>query len=192
MMWLKPSIKFGTTEMNYDTIKTARLILEPFSGKHLSEKYVSWLNDPEVVKFSENRHQIHTLESCSQYVESFKGSNNFLWAIKLADNGEHIGNINAYWDINNNVADLGIMIGERGAWGKGFGYEAWQAVCDYLFAEKNVRKITGGCVAKNLGMIHIMRKSQMEEDGCRKQHHLLDGETVGVIHMAVFNPAVEK
>ena len=168
-------------------IITERLILEPFSEKYLSEEYVSWLNNPELMKFSENRHRTHTLESCREYMESFNNSSNFFWAIILRNSQKHIGNINVYIDTYNSTADIGLLIGDSNAHRKGFGYEVWSAVIDFLIAEQNIRKITAGTMALNQGMLKIMKNSGMMEDGIRKGQFILDREAVDGIYMAIFN-----
>ena len=40
-------------------IGTTRLQIIPFREEYLTERYVSWLNDPEVVRFSDQRHRQH-------------------------------------------------------------------------------------------------------------------------------------
>jgi len=172
---------------NCKTIKTKRLLLKPFSKIYLSEKYISWLNNTDLMKFSENRHREHTFESCREYLESFHNSPHFFWAVTMRKTGEHIGNINAYLDINNSVADIGIIIGEKSAFGKGYGSEAWNAVCNYLLNNKDIRKITAGTMASNRAMLRIMEKSGMIPDGIRKDHYLLNGKPIDIIHMAKYS-----
>jgi RimJ/RimL family protein N-acetyltransferase len=167
-------------------IETPRLIIEPFSEKYLTPRYVSWLNDPEVVRYSEQRHRQHTLESCKKYYESFAGTPNFFWAISLKDTEFHIGNLNAYVDIMNKVADIGILLGEKAAWGKGHGLEAWKAVCDYLLGNGGIRKISAGTLALNAGMLNIMIRSGMVEDGRRFRHYLVEGHEIDLLHYALF------
>src|SRR6185436_19791092 len=113
---------------------TKRLQVEPFSvERHLSDRYVSWLNDPEVTRFSEQRRRTHTRESCRQYAASFEGTPNHFWAVVARDPLiGHLGNLNAYVNAEHQTADVGILIGERPAQGKGFATEAWSAVCDFL------------------------------------------------------------
>lgn len=168
-------------------IETPRLRIVPFSEAYLSSRYVSWLNDPEVVRYSEQRHRRHTLESCRQYWQSFKDSPNFFWAITAVDTKiGHIGNINAYIDENNSTASVGIMIGERRVWGKGYGLEAWMAVCHYLRQDIGIRKVTAGTVALNKGMLRIMEKSGMVADGRWIRQCVVDGEEVDIIFAALF------
>ena len=170
-----------------DTIKTPRLIIVPFSKKYLTERYVDWLNDPEVVKYSEQRHARHTIESCREYMKSFDGTPNYFWAIVVRESDcGHIGNINAYIDPVNHLADMGILIGERSVWGCGFGVEAWVAVCGYLIETLKMRKITAGTLAPNKRMLGLMHAAGMVEDGRRKRHYLFEGKETDVLHRALF------
>lgn len=170
-----------------EEIPTQRLRLVPFSSEHLTPRYISWLNDQEVMKFSEHRHETNTLATGRAYWQSFQGTNNFLWAIEARDSTlGHIGTMTAYLDIINEVADMGIMIGNRLAWGKGYGLESWQALGRWLLEEAGVRKITAGTMADNKAMLAIMNKAGMVPDGVRKAQVLLDGQPVDIVYSALF------
>lgn len=169
-------------------IKTKRLILVPFSKHHLSEEYVSWLNDKEIMKYSDQRFIEHTISSCYDYWKSFEKSANQFWAITLKDqDNKHIGNITTTVDTFHNVTDISILIGERKIWGKGYGLEAWLAICDHLFTKKKVRKITAGTLEVNKPMLKLMEKSNMIEDGRRRHHCLFEQKEVDVIYASLFN-----
>ena len=172
-------------------IETARLRIVPFSEDYLTPRYVAWLNDPEVVRYSEQRHRHHTLESCRDYWLSFVETPHYFWAI-LVSEGQlgHIGNINAYVDEKNRLADVGILIGEKAVWGQGYGSETWCAVCEHLLNEKGIRKVTAGTMALNMGMLRIMERSGMVADGRRLRHYLFEGKETDIIHMALFNDKV--
>lgn len=168
-------------------IETQRLRIVPFSEAYLSSRYVSWLNDPVVVRYSIQRYKRHTLETCREYWQSFKDTPNSLWAITVVDGEfEHIGNISAYIDVYNSIAGVGIMIGERGVWGQGYGLEAWVAVCHYLLYDIGVRKVEAGTLVSNKGMLRIMEKSGMVADGRRIRHWLVDGQEVDAVFAALF------
>lgn len=168
-----------------DIIETSRLQLVTFCKEYITPEYVAWLNNPAVVRYSEQRHRKHSLESCQQYFYSFKNTPNRLWAIVCA--GQHIGNISAYIDPYNGLADIAILIGELSCWGKGYGFEAWDAVCHYLLKTLNIRKVTAGAMSVNTAMIQIMKKANMLEDGCRKCHHMIEGQLADVMYYALFN-----
>ena len=178
-------------------LETERLRLEPFGEPHLTERYVAWLADPEVVRWSEQRRRSHTLASCRAYVDSFRGTPNMLFAIVAKDPAlGHLGNLNVYIDTRHGVADIGILMGERAAWGKGYGREAWGAIMGALLRDPTMRKVTGGCVADNVAMVKIMRACGMVEDGRRVRHYVYDGREVDVVTFASFtagaNRAIEE
>jgi RimJ/RimL family protein N-acetyltransferase len=176
-----------------ETIESDRLKIVPFSEEYLTPSYVGWLNDPEVVRFSEQRHHVHTLESCREYMKSFFGTANHFWAVVTKDNElGHIGNINAYVDVYNSVADLGILIGERRAWRQGYGSEAWNAVCGYLLKELRIRKITAGTLSVNTAMLRVMRRAGMMEDGRRIRHRLYEGSETDVVYASLFRSSTGK
>jgi RimJ/RimL family protein N-acetyltransferase len=169
-------------------LRAERLELRPFSQEFLTERYVSWLNDKAVVRYSEQRHRSHTMESCRTYAQSFEQGPHFFWAI-VADDIElgHIGNMTATVNRNNRVADLAIMIGEAKARGHGFGLEAWRRACQFLLTELGMRKVTAGAMAVNMPMLRVMELSGMIEEGRRKQQFLLDGKPVDLVMFARFS-----
>jgi RimJ/RimL family protein N-acetyltransferase len=147
-------------------IRTNRLTLRiPLYTQPTLSKQVQWLNDVDVVKFSQQRHRTHTLGSQMAYIASFRPPNDFR-EIFLGD--EIIGTISAQVDGVNSIADVGIMIGEKSKWGKGYGQEAWDVFCDAL----HCRKIEAGCDDRNRAMQKICLKYGMQEEGRRKSRFL--------------------
>jgi RimJ/RimL family protein N-acetyltransferase len=166
--------------------ETKRLRGERFEEKHLSDRYVGWLRDPEVVRYSEQRFREHTLESCQDYLRSFEGTPNVFVALIGKEGNDHVGNMNAYVEERHRVADIGVLLG-RDTWGKGYGAEAWLAMMDYLFRSlPTLRKITGGCVANNEAMVRIMRRCGMQDDGRRSKQYVYDGAEVDIVYAAAF------
>lgn len=196
-MWYGPLKKFGhyVTRFNRQAsemgtlpeIKTRRLKIVPFAERHLTEVYVAWLNNKDLMNFSEQRHRDHTIESCRAYMSSFEGTPHYFWAILETESRlGHIGNINAYLDLLNGLADVGILIGEPAARGKGLGLEAWKAVCDGLFTHTATRKITAGTMVANIPMLRIMERSGMVPDGRRAGHYRHGSEDNDLAHAALF------
>lgn len=169
------------------TIETERLILCAHRDDHISPRYAGWLNDPETMALSRQRLTVHTVESCRAFVDGFADTPHYLWAIdRKGETPDHIGNIRANIDTTNNTADVAILIGERSCWGTGIGAEAWQAVCNWLLGDGGVRKVYAGTTSINKGMLGIMRKTHMVDDGVRERHYEIDGKEVDVIYAALF------
>lgn len=168
-------------------LEAPRLWLQPFADRWLSPRYVSWLNDPVVVRYSEQRYIRHTLESCQAYWQSFAGTPHYFWAIIAKDPAlGHIGNLTAYVDARHQLADLGILLGERRVWGQGLAAEAWQAACQFLLEGLGLRKVTAGTLSVNTAMLRLMERTGMQFDGCRTRQMLWEGQEVDIIHAALF------
>jgi RimJ/RimL family protein N-acetyltransferase len=162
------------------TIATKNLSLRKLSKA--SPLQVRWLLDPEVVRYSEQRHNNHTFTTQHRYVQSFSGSSH-LWAIFLVKTNEHIGNLSARHDAPNNVADVGIMLGDTRYWGLGYATEAWKDACAWLLDKDggSVRKLEAGCMHTNEGMLNIIRGSGFKQEGERLNHFVQAGNPVNAL-----------
>ena len=160
-------------------------LLIPFATRHLSSRYVSWLNNPEVVRYSEQRHRIHTLESCRAFVSRFGSGPDRLWAIEVG--GIHVGNITAIVNVPNGTAEINILIGESGKWCSGIGTESCREAINAML-DAGYRKIWMETLSCNLPMLRVMNKIGLVADGVTRRHFVVDGLEVDAIRMAVFAP----
>ena len=167
------------------TLTTSRLILSPYTAGMVKDRHLLWLSDPEVVKYSEQRHREHTMETQHAYLNGF-GPDQYIWLIS-PKTYEAIGTITAYVDAPNQTADMGIMLG---AWrGKGFGLEAWQAVMGWLWeAYPELRKIECGMMFSNQPMRKLATKCGFKFEGMRWRHFLLDGKEEDCLLYGKFRP----
>ena len=161
--------------------------LRPFRESDISNIFVSWLNDKEVVKYSNQRFLNHTHESCLDYLKGFSNTQNIYWAIEDKKTKELYGSITAYIQDNHGIADIGLMVGNKNAWGRGIGFDSWMLMMDFLFKQRNIRKVTGGTLKTNTGMIRIMEKSIMIHEATRKDHELIDGKPVDILYFCKFS-----
>lgn len=160
------------------TISTARLTLRPLTSP--SSRNLAWLRDSDVVRYSEQRHREHTLSTQLQYITSFVGKSK-LWGIYLSGSNQHIGNVSAMHDAPNNVADVGIMIGETELWGRGLAAEAWKAACSFLLNVGGIRKLEAGCARSNAAMLKIIQGNGFKQEGELVGHFLIDGAPVSSV-----------
>ncbi len=172
--------------MTPTVISGERLHLRPFSEADITADYIRWLNDPEVVRFSNQRFRHHDDESCLAYLRTFADSDNLFLAICRCNDQRLIGTMTAYVSSQHGTADMGLLIGERGLWGNGYGLEAWNLLLDYLLRDHKLRKITAGTLRCNVGMTSIMERSGMGLEAIRSQQELVDGEAQDVLYFAKF------
>jgi [ribosomal protein S5]-alanine N-acetyltransferase len=167
------------------TLYSPRLQITIFEPRHLTDQYVGWLNDPDTVRYSEQRHTNHTIESCANYIKSLSNDVETFCAIESGSFG-HIGNLTITRDLPNKTADMAIVIGHPEAKGMGLGAEAWGTVMQYLFGHEGIRKITAGTMATNTSMLQVMHTNSMKQEGSRIAHFLVDGMEVDLIQFAAF------
>ena len=55
-----------------------KIKLVKFNKKFLTKRYISWLNDKKLMRFSEQRFKKHTLNSCKKYLEEFSKKKRFI------------------------------------------------------------------------------------------------------------------
>ena len=161
-------------------------LLRPFSAGDISAEYVGWLADSEVVRFSNQRFRTHTQESALAYLNSFAGSDNLFLGIRLAEGQRLIGTITAYRSQSHQTADMGLLIGDRICWGRGIGLDAWSTLMDYLLNVCRLRKVTGGTLRSNVGMVRIMERSGMELEAVRAKQELVDQVAQDALYYAKF------
>lgn len=171
----------------FPNLYSERLLIRAFQKTDLTETYVSWLNDPDVVRYSEQRHQHHSIESCLHYFASFKNSPNYFCAIIDRLQQQHIGNLTITIDESNKRADIAILIGNKQYWSKGIGTEVFKVTIDWLLKQRGMRKVTAGTMAANRSMVNVMKRSNMEIEAVRKRHFLLNGNEVDLICAAKFS-----
>ena len=165
---------------NSRSITGPKLRLVPFSKAHVTDSYLSWLGNPQLLRFSRNRLHKHTRESSLQYLESFSGSENFFWAVETLADNQHVGTMTTYVDAHNRTADLGILIGPEMT-GFGCGKEAWGLALRHGFERLNLRKITGGTTANNTAMTRILEHWHMVREGTLRHQELLDDGEIDVL-----------
>lgn len=169
----------------------SNLKILPFGKKHFTKRYISWLNDKDVVEFSEQRHQKHTRKTCQSYIKSLKKNKGKLYAIELR-NHCHIGNISVHRNIENGTAEIGILIGEKKEWGKGYGGEALSLILKMLLQDATIRKITAGAMSENKGMIKLACGSGMKIEAVIPKYFYWNQRQINLVYMAKYNPKFKK
>ena len=95
-----------------ESAQVSLFLLEP---EHVTQDYVSWLNDSQVNQYLECRFVRHTIESTKKFVQAMLDSpDNLFLGIRSHLFDRHIGNIKiGPIDKNHGFGLLGIMIGEK-------------------------------------------------------------------------------
>jgi len=163
------------------------VIVRQFCQTDITAEYLSWLNDPNVTRFSNQRFYSHTRQSANAYFTSFIGNDNLFLSILNATTGHAIGTMTAYINGHHNTADLGLLIGDSESWGKGYGQDAWNTVGNWLLNFQSIRKLTAGAAVGNVAMVKIMERFDMKFEAIQVGQELIDGEPHDLVYYAKFN-----
>jgi RimJ/RimL family protein N-acetyltransferase len=155
-------------------IRGLKVLLRTFSLEDINDRYFAWLNDPLVVRYSNQRFLTHDRESCVRYLNSFSGTDNLFVSVRRLDTNQAIGTMTAYISRRHGTVDVGIMIGDKSVWGGGYGQDAWNTFTNWLLAQGSIRKLTGGALACNAAMIRIMERSGMQLEAVRKSQEIVE------------------
>ncbi|MGI9341893.1 MAG: GNAT family N-acetyltransferase [Gammaproteobacteria bacterium] len=168
---------------DWQTEKIELFLLEP---QHVGDAYVRWLNDPEINAYLEGRFVTHTVESTREFVRSCleNPATLFLGIRMLEGDAQHVGNIKiSPIDRSHGLGEVGVLIGERSAWGKGIGSDAISAISRIAKHQLSLRKLTAGCYESNVGSLKAFEKAGFEIEATRRDHFILDGRPEGLILM---------
>ncbi|MEI7707621.1 MAG: GNAT family protein [Chlorobium sp.] len=163
-----------------------KVLLRPFTQADIDDRYIGWLNDPAVVRLSNQRFRKHDRESSMRYLSSFSGTGNFFLSARAMSDHRQLGTLTAYLSLHHGTIDVGIMIGDKSVWGQGYGQDAWNTLTIWLLKQKGIRKLTAGTTSVNYGMIKLMERSGMTLEAVRKEQELVAGVPVDLLYYAKF------
>ena len=151
--------------------------------------YTRWFQDPEVLRLLSERPVIPWSGSAERRAleRMARGQDDSVhFAIHAVSDGQLIGNCSfKEIDHKNGSAGVGIVIGERGYWGKGFGRDALRLMLRYGFSELNLHRIWLKVFAFNERAIRAYRKVGFVEEGRLREAIYRDGRYWDELIMAV-------
>jgi len=83
------------------------------------------------------------------------------------------------------TCELGIAIGDREYWGRGYGRDAVLLLLNYAFRVRNLRKVSLRTNGNNERAIRAYRACGFIEEGRLRRHVWSDGAYIDLVHMGV-------
>ena len=158
-----------------------KIELNLINESHVGEKYVDWLNDYDVVRYTEQRFTHHKESEIKSYVKHILSSESeFLYGI--FHEGIHIGNIKiGPINTQHQVADMGYIIGEKAYWGKGIMTEAIRIASGYCKEIYKLKKITAGVYENNKASIKVLQNNGFKQEGILISQVDFEGDRINVL-----------
>ena len=154
--------------------------------------FVAWLNDPEV------RYGLAMYLPLSQVEEEHwfenvqkreRDEQPLVIEVKSQDGWTMIGNSGFFnIDWRNRDAELGIVIGDKTYWNKGYGTEVMRLLLHHGFTTLNLHRIFLRVFAENPRAIRAYEKAGFVHEGRMRQAEFRDGKYLDVLFMSVLRP----
>ena len=153
-------------------IETTRLILRPFIKEDANDVF-EYLNEPLVNCFACMK--LNTMEDAYELMHERSKDNEYTFAIVLKENNKVIGEIDAHPESmspeQNSILDTfsPCWILNKKYHGLNYAYEAAYAFFDYLFKEKQARRIYAYTEDYNIPSQKLCKKLGMRQEGLFKE-----------------------
>src|SRR5581483_953544 len=157
-----------------------------------AERAHRWINDWEVARFLIARYPV-SLAAERAWVEHTPSPS--FQSLPLAIHtleGVHIGNIDLR-DIQpeNRTAEIGIMIGEKEYWSRGYGADAVRTLARFAFRQMNLQRVHLRTYEYNERGQRAFQKAGMTVEGRLRRHIYMDGRYWDVILMGMLREEFE-
>lgn len=163
-------------------IDMGEIYLRSLRQEDLIGNWYMWLNDPVVTRFQDKGIIPNTREKQQSYFEYLaKSSSDIVLAIVFDQTNLHIGNIGLHRiDYIHRHADVGIILGEKDYWNKGYASQTIQALATYAVSTLNLHRLTAYIMNENAGSQKAFIKAGFIEEGCMKDYYYKNGRYLDV------------
>lgn len=146
-------------------LMTPDLALRTLDGGHAGGAYLAWMNDAEVMAFTESRFISHDAASLEAFIAAMNESPaNLLLGLFDRTDHAHIGNIKlGPIEREHQRAWIGIVIGDRTRWGRGLAPQAIDAVARHGLETLGLRRVLAGIYGDNAGSLRAFAKAGFAE-----------------------------
>ncbi|MBC7877965.1 MAG: GNAT family N-acetyltransferase [Anaerolineales bacterium] len=174
-----------------DILKGELVRLSAVDHEELGKAYAKWNQDSELTRYLDAR--MVALRSSKAISDFFEKENKEVspmehpFTIRALDDNRLLGDIGLYV-VNNwgpRDAFVGLGIGNREDWGKGYGTDAMKVALGYAFTELNLRRVTLNVFEYNPRAIRSYEKVGFQHEGRMRKALLRDGKRWDMLYMGI-------
>ncbi len=137
--------------------------------------YHRWLNDPEVLRYLKIYAPLSMADEEAWHEEVRDDPSQMVLAIET-EAGQHIGNLSLmHINWKDRTAELGIVIGDKGQWGKGYAQDAIQTLLAFAFGEMNLNRVYLRVYADHTPAINAYHKCGFTQEGRLREDIYAEG-----------------
>ncbi|MDH5494183.1 MAG: GNAT family N-acetyltransferase, partial [Candidatus Bathyarchaeota archaeon] len=175
-----------------ETLTGKGVYLRPFGRGDLP--YIrKWWNDAELRRLIGEVAPMSRAETEKWYKELLRDKDRIWFAIVLKKGDRVIGEaglLRMFRPWRN--TDMTIIIGERDAWGKGYGTEVGRLLLDYAFGRLGFHRISVGVVGFNKKALRFWESLGFKKEGVERDEYYYDNEYSDGVMMSILEDEYEK
>ncbi len=154
------------------------------------DRYVEWINDAEVTQFlaTQAPHPVSRVQEEEWIRQAVTQTRppEITYAIETLEDGRHIGSVSLH-RVGHlaHHSELGVLIGDKAYWNRGFGTDAITTMLRLAFEELNLNRVYLQVNADNGRAIACYRKCGFIEEGRLRQDRYRNGRYDDTLIMGV-------
>ena len=166
-------------------LKGKKVLLRPMKQEDIARHH-EFNQDPELYALDSTYPRVSPLESAQAFYESRAKFDENIAPFAIEAEGKYIGYC-SLMDLRNphGNLELGIMIGDREYWGRGYGRDAVRLLLDYGFRHLGARRIALTTHAKNERAIRCYLACGFVEEGRPRKVVWIEGEYTDLVNMSI-------
>jgi RimJ/RimL family protein N-acetyltransferase len=159
--------------------------LRPFELED-AERYRAWINDPEIARLIDRAGPVTKAEHETWYRTLVASPTAAVFAVDRLIDGAFIGLVWLY-DIHprHRRAEVRIVIGERSAWGGGFGTDALRVLVRVGFGVLGLEKLWADVLATNPRGVGAFERAGFSREGILRADRVQGTGRVDVVRLGI-------
>ena len=173
-----------------DILKGSLIRLAAVDHEELAKAYAAWNQDTELTRLMDTRARLHSIKAIKEFFEKETlepSPASHYFSIRALDDDRLLGDIN--FDVINSWgsrdAFVGIGIGSRADWGRGYGTDAMRLIVQYGFIELNLQRVSLALHSYNDRALKSYKKVGFKVEGTLRQDTLREGRRTDGIFMGI-------
>lgn len=174
---MRLSKKLAEDISHWKKLEGKRTLLRPLQRRDL-QRSLLWLTDPMINKYLSQNFKDLTEEQEEKWFSYIQDSEaDIVFAILEKDSSDHIGNCSLNKiDHRNRRCELGIVIGDKDHWNKGFGSDAVDTLVNFAVEDLEIPTVRLSVYVYNQRAIKVYKKCGFKLIKVFKKDHLYDGK----------------
>ncbi|MBI5023043.1 MAG: GNAT family N-acetyltransferase [Candidatus Magasanikbacteria bacterium] len=144
-----------------------RIKLQPIKLSDAPD-FIRWFSDKEVAVYLLRQTPMTLSEEKKWIKKILRAKDKIIWSI-FNEKGRLIGNTGLTIDAKNKAASFGIMIGEKGEWGKGYAGECLKIIGNFVFIKLKYNRLELEVYMKNKRALRVYEKAGFLLEGVKRQ-----------------------